>query len=601
MVEILYVIVFILLFVYLKDRNMILIIPITILTYIIMYRYPKSKFGGKQHKKQHKKQYKQPQVQTTYANRNLLLIEKKVFSQNGEDGIIECIFDMIGTTNKYYVEFGVEDGNECNSKNLRVNHGWTGLMMDGGNDNKDIGLHQEFITRENILDLLRKYNVPTELDMLSIDIDGNDYYVWEEILKEYKPRMVVMEYNAKFKPPDDRTIKYNPTHMWKSKTYPLSSYYGASMQALYRLGKANNYTLVANDGIGINLFFLRDDVFEPVASSFPMAGQPMQLFRETTYNAKWSSVLEPGQEWIYTYSDEVPLTRYRVGDNKDSKFAYDWFYTLDFPSTDVGIMKLSLQNGYLFEKYTTMFINSYAKPDDIIVDIGTNIGCISIPVSKMVPQGKVISFEVFRSTYNTLVSNIALNNCTNIIPVNMSIGHKNMMTTLDADVEKFEDYKVQNFNTNLLDNIGGVKLGKKGPQVQMTTLDSWLVDNKITRVDIIKIDVEGAEPLAFKGAAETIRRNKPIIIFEKNFQFITENMRSSMNIQPEDELDILQYAIELGYKTAMYVPRDNIILIHPSRRRIMEDSKMVFKESPIELLDSKKYPFRTYNMIKPRF
>ncbi len=123
--------------------------------------------------------------------------EKKIYSQNGEDGIIQQIFNTIGTTNKYYVEFGVEDGSECNTKNLRENK-WLGLMMDGGNENKDIGLYKHYITYNNIIDLFRHHNVPNRFDLLSVDIDYNNFYVLYKILKskKYKPRVIITECSA---------------------------------------------------------------------------------------------------------------------------------------------------------------------------------------------------------------------------------------------------------------------------------------------------------------------------------------------------------------------------------------------------------------------
>ena len=94
---------------------------------------------------------------TTNITLDLARFEKKIYSQNGEDGVLQKIFTLIGTTNKYYVEFGVEDGRECNTRILRGS--WTGLLMDGGYEDLEINLHQEFITAENVVDLFKKYDV----------------------------------------------------------------------------------------------------------------------------------------------------------------------------------------------------------------------------------------------------------------------------------------------------------------------------------------------------------------------------------------------------------------------------------------------------------
>jgi hypothetical protein len=99
--------------------------------------------------------------------------ERKISSQNGEDGILLWIFANIATVNRppRYVEFGVENGQQCNTRFLREQLGWRGLMMDGGNENPNISLHREIITSRNINDLLAKYDTPSIIDLLSIDVE----------------------------------------------------------------------------------------------------------------------------------------------------------------------------------------------------------------------------------------------------------------------------------------------------------------------------------------------------------------------------------------------------------------------------------------------
>ena len=151
--------------------------------------------------------YKNSKYQT---NRYLNKYEFKAFSQSGEDGIIEAIFRRIGTTNRYFVEVGVEEGTETNSTYL-LHRDWEGLWIDGSMENK-AAIEQSFanlvktgklkmiqciVTAENIESLFKQASVPTEFDLLSIDIDGNDYYVWKAITN-YNPKVVIMEYNAIF-------------------------------------------------------------------------------------------------------------------------------------------------------------------------------------------------------------------------------------------------------------------------------------------------------------------------------------------------------------------------------------------------------------------
>jgi hypothetical protein len=181
---------------------------------------------------------------------NLEASEKKVSSQNGEDGVIEAIFAAIGVTNRYFVEFGCEQAVECNTANL-LTQGWTGLLMDYGGISKNplADVKKEFITAENIESLFAKYQVPREFDLLSIDIDGNDFWVWQKI--SYRPRVVVIEYNAHFAPNLRRSIPYDPSFQWKG-----TDYFGASLLAMKELGQSKGYTLVHCERTGANAFFV---------------------------------------------------------------------------------------------------------------------------------------------------------------------------------------------------------------------------------------------------------------------------------------------------------------------------------------------------------
>lgn len=200
--------------------------------------------------------------------------EFQIYSQNGEDGIIQEIFKRIGTTNKYFIEFGSQNGLECNTLLLLI-QGWSGCWMDGSAtninfiknkfnfliDNKLIA-KEAFITAENIESLLSSIGVPKEPDVLSIDIDGNDYWVWKAINK-YSPRLVVIEYNSIFRPPIEFITKYEA-----QKKYEINSHFGASLKSLEKLGQKKGYKLVACNFTGANAFFVREDLvsnlfFEP--------------------------------------------------------------------------------------------------------------------------------------------------------------------------------------------------------------------------------------------------------------------------------------------------------------------------------------------------
>jgi len=192
--------------------------------------------------------------------------EQKVFSQYGEDGIIQEIFRRIGVTNQTFIEFGVGNGLENNTLNLLMQD-WLGLWIEGDSSHaanirnhfsdelssKQLHFIEDFITPENIEELFAAAQMPEEPDLLSIDIDGNDYYVWEAI-NRYKPRVVVCEYNAIFPPP--QRWRMARAH----QMVPISSHFGASLASLTALAERKDYKLVGCSLSGANAFYVRSDV-----------------------------------------------------------------------------------------------------------------------------------------------------------------------------------------------------------------------------------------------------------------------------------------------------------------------------------------------------
>ena len=195
---------------------------------------------------------------------------KKVFSQSDEDGIIAEIFERIGIKARNFVEFGVESGLECNSLWLLM-QGWNGMWIEASSkhckniqsshqlylQNGQLNLRNDFVLRDNIDMMIANYlaqSKSADLDLLSIDIDSNDYWIWQAITV-VKPRVVVIEYNAHWPPPANITIPYDPKFSWKA-----DSYFGASLGALARLGKLKGYALVGCNLTGVNAFFVRDDL-----------------------------------------------------------------------------------------------------------------------------------------------------------------------------------------------------------------------------------------------------------------------------------------------------------------------------------------------------
>jgi len=228
--------------------------------------------------------------------------ERKIYSQHGEDGILEAIFRRIGITNKYCVEFGVGNGRECNSAYLVRRNGWAGLWMDGKPASKlksppsRLQFHQEFITAETINALFARYGVPRAFDLLSIDIDGNDYWIWKE-LAGYHPRVVAIEYNASVPPSEAKVMPYEPSFVWQK-----TDYYGASLLALKRLGRARGFVLVACDESGANAFFVAKELAEGAFAPRSIC----ELYRPATYRGGGGHPPDPARKLVPAPEEENP-------------------------------------------------------------------------------------------------------------------------------------------------------------------------------------------------------------------------------------------------------------------------------------------------------
>jgi hypothetical protein len=190
----------------------------------------------------------------------------KVYSQCDEDGIIQEIFNRIGLHSSTFVEFGVQNGLENNTLKLLL-EGWNGLWIEGNeryvaqinkrfNDVLTTGRLRAkgaFITRENINNLIGEY-FGGEIDLLSIDIDGNDVHILESI-DVITPRVIVIEYNGKFPPPLNIAQRYDPEYRWNG-----SDYSGSSLVAITKVADRKGYSLVGCNIIGSNAFFVRNDL-----------------------------------------------------------------------------------------------------------------------------------------------------------------------------------------------------------------------------------------------------------------------------------------------------------------------------------------------------
>ena len=204
------------------------------------------------------------------TNKGLSFHEASLFSQNGEDGIIRYIFSQIGFESRYFVEFGF-GAHQCNSLRLILHENFKGLMMDGSEEQcrifnltckakgiSDVHAVNAFIDRDNLEHLIRSNNIPAEIDFLSIDVDGNDYWFWR-CLQCINPRVICIEYNSGIGSKYSWTIPYNK-EFERFSAHPSGFFAGASIKALESLGEKKGYRLVGCDTTGTNAFFLRNDL-----------------------------------------------------------------------------------------------------------------------------------------------------------------------------------------------------------------------------------------------------------------------------------------------------------------------------------------------------
>ena len=231
---------------------------------------------------------------------SLLHYGYKMYSQNEEDGIIQEIFNRIGTTNKLFVEIGVEYGHECNTRALLLKN-WKGVWIDAREqcinhintnlnkliDSKILTAVNSFVNKDNIEHVIKDFlpNGTNEIDLFSLDIDGYDAHLFP-YAKCINPRVIIAEYNGKYPVDINVSVKYDTLHVWD-----YSDYVGASLTYLNEVLDEMNYTLVACELTGTNAFYVRNDLIKD--NMFDRPGDIEYHWKPAMYNF---SVLPCGHE-----------------------------------------------------------------------------------------------------------------------------------------------------------------------------------------------------------------------------------------------------------------------------------------------------------------
>lgn len=203
--------------------------------------------------------------------------EKSLYSKHGEDGIIAKIFQLIEPQYKYCVDIGAGDGITSSNTYLLRLQGWNCALFDRTHERISFKLYKEFLTAENLNEMLKKYNVQKRFDLLSLN-HYNEFYLWKALDPDYLPNVVVIKYNATHLPDQDRVAKYRPYFCGDG-----TNYFGASILAMYRLGRSKGYSLVYAENIGMSLFFIRDDILEKRQLHFKNVNDVAALYRFPAY------------------------------------------------------------------------------------------------------------------------------------------------------------------------------------------------------------------------------------------------------------------------------------------------------------------------------
>ncbi len=216
--------------------------------------------------------------------------EFKVYSQWGEDGIIQYLVNEVEISNKYFIEFGVESYIESNTRFLLKNNNWSGLIMDGSAAymqqvqqsedywKYDLTAKTAFITKENINQLISESCPYKEIGILSVDIDGNDYWVWEQI-NVITADIVIAEYNSVFGIDRAITTPYKADFQ-RTNAHYSNLYFGASLLALCDLADKKGYFFVGCNTAGNNAFFVKKDKIGSLLPLKPEEGYVFSRFRE---------------------------------------------------------------------------------------------------------------------------------------------------------------------------------------------------------------------------------------------------------------------------------------------------------------------------------
>ena len=268
-------------------------------------------------------------------------MEWGVFSQFGEDGILNWLISFFPDIPKIFVEIGVGDYTECNTRLLLDGYGWRGHIFEGDSRSidkikkskdlwkKNIDINKSFINKKNINELLKKKVKENEIGVLSLDIDGNDFWVWKAI-ESIKPKIFICEYNSLFGDMLPLSIPYNKNFI-RSNAHYSNQYFGASINAMIKLSESKGYTFIGTPSTGVNAFFIETkyankilpyiSVIKKNRSQHDDSRNQLGVLRKTHYKYLISAMKE---KKIINTLEEKEFTLNKYIDNYGLLYSKEW-------------------------------------------------------------------------------------------------------------------------------------------------------------------------------------------------------------------------------------------------------------------------------------
>jgi len=441
------------------------------------------------------------------------------YSQFDEDGIIrECLnrISAVSELSYSFVEIGCGTGQENNTHQLLLD-GFLGVWVDGSKAN--IGKARELLgglafpqlliieqmvdvnTTKKILNRSRHFLGVESLDFLSVDIDGNDQYVSEALINALKPKLLCVEYNAKFPPPTNLVMRYNPNHVWEN-----DDYFGASLQSWVNFLEAFNYHLVACNLTGANAFFVHHDFLDqfkryPVADIYQPARY--QLINQKSGHPpsmKWLKLVLSNEtihkQNIHVKSRKVQklelLAKARYGDMvvyaEDAVIGKSLRTSGSFQEGKISEVVYFLKEKFGFQATT-------------FVDIGANIGTHSVFALKSGLFKFVEAFEPDQDNFRLLTKNLSIHDLQDFAKVHLlALSDKKGLLEMEFSRTNFGDHRI---SPSTQPSVSfGEEIERLKGAVNATTIDALAREEKIDwSHSLVWLDTQGHEGQVFDGAS----------------------------------------------------------------------------------------------------